>query len=982
MPRVHDFAPAANAGELSPRIWSRTDFSKYPNGLETCENIIPLSEGGRMRRAGTRYVAATKSASVKGRLKRFEFSTTQAYALELGDRVMRFYRHQAQIGVADTDAAVSNGDFTSNITGWDDVSTGGAGNQISHDSTNGRLVLETSGTAGDDIGWAEQDITTTSTDVEHVLKFRVVGAPGDKIEFQVGTSSGAADTLAAVEREVGYHCVAFTPTTSPFYIQFRNLGANADKDVSIDDVSLIDNAGVEIDTPWPEAALFNVEGPQSADVLYNLHGDYPTHKLQRFGHTTWSLVQVAWQDGPYLPLNDTATTLTPNATSGVAVTVTASATTGINGGQGFLSTDIGRLVRIDNPSSGIAWGWGVITARASTTSVTVHVKEAFGGTTADTRWRLGSWSDTTGWPQTAAFFEQRLYAAATAEQPQTFWASQTADFENHKPDDNDDTPEDDDALDYTLSAGNVNAIRWLSAGEDTLAIGTTGGEWVPSAQGAVLTPLDITVRRQTTHGSAQIQPVRVGNVVLFVQTAKRKVREFGFSFEIDGYRAPDMTRLAQHITRGGIVEMDFAEEPNSLVYAVRADGQLLSMTYRRDEDVVGWGRHIIGGSYLSGDAVVESVAVIPGADGAGQVQNSDNRDEVWVIVKRTINGATVRYIEVFERDFETGDYQEDAYFSDSIITLDNPITITGATAANPVVVTAGSHGFSTGADVRTTRISGMTELNGNSYRIFDVATNSFALAGADGKNVTAATQANPVKVTIPGHGYTNGTTIAFFNVAGMTELNGNDYTVSVVDVDNITIGVDGTGFAAYTSSGTAHLTVDGSDFTAYAANGQVREKVSAISGLDHLEGETVRIWADGAVAPSQTVASGAITLDNEASVAHIGLPYTHRFKTLKIEAGNPAGTAVGKIKRIYAVTAVLLDTHVFSYGPVQGGLITKDFREIADLMDTGKTLFTGEVRLPFEGAYETDTRIIMESDAPAPFTLLALAPEIQVNPLT
>jgi hypothetical protein len=980
MPRVHDFAPAGNAGELSPRLYARTDFSKYPNALEICENIIPLSEGGRMRRPGTRYAAALKSSAVKGRLKSFQFSTTQAYVLELGAAIMRFYRHQAQISVADTDASVTNGTFDSNVTGWDNRSTGGG--SIAHDSTNNDMNLVPGGATASDIGWAEQSITTTATDVEHVIKFRIVGDAGDRIEFQVGSSSTGEEIFSSVEREVGYHCIAFTPTASPFYIQFRNVGSNGNKTISIDDVSLIDNAPVEIDTPWGEDDLFTVEGPQSADVLYMFHGDYPTHKLERLGHTTWSLAEVAWQDGPWLPLNDTSTTLQPSATSGVGITITASSTTGINDNQGFLTTDIGRLVRLDNPSSGVAWGWGVITARASTTSVTVDVKEAFGGTTADTRWRLGAWSGTTGYPQTATFFEQRLYVAATNNRPQTFWASQTADFENHKPDDNDDTPEDDDALDYTLSGDSVNAIRWLSAGEDTLAIGTIGGEWVPSAQGAVLTPLDIAVRRQTTHGSAQIQPVRVGSVVLFVQTARRKLREFGFSFEIDGYSAPDMTRLAQHVTRGGIVEMAYAEEPNSLVYAVRGDGQLLTMTYRRDEDVVGWARHIIGGSYLGGNAVVESVTVIPGADGSGQVQSSESRDEVWIIVKRTINGATVRYVEVFEREFEDGDPQEDAYFSDSLITLDNPVTITGATAAKPVVVSAAAHGFSDGADVRITRVAGMAELNGNSYRIFDVATGSFSLADDAGKNVTAATQTNPVQVTIPGHGYANSESIAFFNVGGMTELNGNDYTVSVVDADNITIGVDGTGFTAYTSGGTSHAAVDGSAFTAYAANGQVREKVSAITGLDHLEGESARIWADGGVAPSETVSSGGLTLDTEASVIHAGLPYTHKFKTLKIEAGNPAGTAVGKIKRISAVTAVLLNSHVFSYGPDGTNLIEKEFREVSDGMDSATPLFSGEARLQFEGEYTTDARIVMQSDAPAPFTLLALAPEITVNPLT
>jgi len=835
MPRIHPLAPSFNAGELSPRLSTRTDFAKYPAGVETMLNLRPLPEGGAMRRPGTRYVAAAKSSSVKGRLKRFQFSATQPYILELSNLAMRFFRNQAQVVVADTDAAVTNGTFTSNITDWDDRSTGGAGNEITHDSTNGRLNLTPSGTAADDIGWAEQDITTTATGTEHTIKFRVIGAPGDKIEFQVGTASTGAQTLAVTKREVGYHCISFTPTTSPFYIQFLARGSDQNKTVQIDDVSIIDDSALEIDTPYAEADLYTIEGPQSADVLYLFHASYPTYKLQRFGDTSWSLTEVAWQDGPYLEQNSTSTTLTAASATGLGVTLTASSIIGINDDEGFKTTDVGRLVRLTD-SATINWGWGVIVGWTSTTVVTVDVKRTFTVTTAETTWRLGSWSGTTGYPQASSFYEQRLFCAGTTEQPQTFWASQTSDFENMAPDSANSsgvwnaTVEDDDGLDYTLSADNVNVIRWLSAGEDTLAIGTVGGEWVPSSSGGVLTPTDITVRRQTTHGSAKIQPVRVDNIVLFVQRAGRKIREFGFSFDVDGYKAPDMTRLAQHITYGGIVEMDYAEEPDSTLYAVRTDGVLLSMTYRRDEDVVGWSRNIIGGSFGSGDAVVESVVVIPGNDGSGQTHDSSDRDEVWVQVKRTIDGNTARYIEFFERDYENGHDQEDAYYADSLITYD------GASTAS-------------------------------------------------------------------------------------------------------------------------------------------------ITGLDHLEGETVRIWADGSIQASKTVASGAITLDIAASVVQVGLAYTHRLKTLKVEGGNPAGTSVGKKKRIYGATFALLNSHIMSYGPDTGNLLTKDFRQVSDEMDEQVPLFTGEQTLSFNGNYGTDTRIIVESDAPAPFTLLAIAPEIQMNAL-
>lgn len=847
MPRANPLRASVNGGEFSPRLHARSDFSKYPNGLETCLNIIPLPEGGALRRAGSRYVAELKSSAVRGRLKPFRYSDTQAYMAELGDRVIRFFRHQAMIVVADTDAAIANGTFTSNITDWDDRSTGLG--SVAHDATNGRLSLIPGGTGATDIGWAEQDVAIGASfrSTEHVLKFQVIGAPSDRVELRIGSASTGSQIIADKLYEVGYHCVAFNPATAAtVYIQFRNRGSFRNKTVQIDNVSLIDNAGVEVASPYPQADLPTIEGPQSADVLYLFHGSYPTHKLQRYGHTSWSLPEVAWQDGPWLDENLTATTLTFSASTGLGVTVTASSTEGVNDGQGFLTTDIGRLIRLTDGTS-INWGWGVIVGWTSTTVVTVDVRRSVIVTTAQTKWRLGAWSGTTGYPRAGSIFEQRTFAAGTTRQPQTFWASNTGDFEVFSPDSPNasnvwnGTVQDDDGLDYTLSADDGQTIRWLSPGEDTLVIGTQSGEWVPASTGAVLTPSDIAVRQQTTHGSAQVQPVRVGSVVLFLQRAGRKVREFGFAFEVDGYQAPDMTRLAQHITKGGITEMAYAEEPNSLVWAVRADGTLLSMTYRRDEDVVGWARHRLGGAFGSGIAVVESVAVIPGADGAGQVQDSTDRDEVWLIVKRTINGQTKRYIEVLEGDFE-----------------------------------------------------------------------------------------GPAKSEYDDE---------------------EDWSADMLAAQRDAYYVD----SCITYAGAAATT---------------------ITGLSHLEGQAVRIWADGAVVSDKTVSGGQITLDKAASVVQIGLGYTHRAKTLKMEAGAAAGTAIGKTKAINGLTFVFLNSHTIAFGASVENLEERDFREVGHAMDSAAPLFTGERFFEFSEGWADDPRVIYGSSDPAPFCLLAIAPEV------
>lgn len=420
-------------------------------------------------------------------------------------------------------------------------------------------------------------------------------------------------------------------------------------------------AAYERDTPYLEADLAQLKWCQSADVLYLWHPKYAPRKLSRTGHTAWTLEAWDPQDGPYLDVNTTSTTLTPSATSGNGITVTASSTTGINGGAGFKSTDVGRLIRIKNGSPA-KWGWVKITAVGSATSVTADVKGTLGAATSATAdWRLGAWSETTGWPSCGSFSEERLWAGGTRAQAQTKWASRSGDYENYSPSDPDGEVLADHAIYRTISDDRVNAIRWLSAG-DVLSCGTSGGEYTVKASnlGEVLTPDNVTVRRSTTKGCADAMPVQVDSAVLYIQGKGRKLHEFAYNFESDGFRSPDLTLLAGHLTRPGLVEIAYQQEPWGILWAVRSDGLLLGLTYLREHDVMAWHRHPLGGCFNGGQAVVESITTIPG----------DGQDELWLSVKRTINGQTVRHVEVLEYEFwpEVDEDLKEAFFMDAGLT--------------------------------------------------------------------------------------------------------------------------------------------------------------------------------------------------------------------------------------------------------------------------------------------------------------------------
>ena len=506
----------------------------------------------------------------------------------------------------------------------------------------------------------------------------------------------------------------------------------------------------EISTPYLTAELFDIKFAQSADVMYLTHPNHQTRKLSRTGHTSWTLTAVEFTNGPYLDTNTTATTMTTSAhTVGTGRTLTASAVTGINSGSGFLATDVGRQIRFRD-------GYGIITAFTSTTVVTIEILIDMGSTSASTDWSLGSFSTTTGFPSCVSFFEQRLVFAASINNPQTVYFSKSGDYENMDANIGG-TVADDDAIIYTIASNQVNAIRFLTSAR-TLIIGTAGGEFVVSGGGdnSPITPTNIMIKKQSNHGAANVDAISVGNATLFLQRAKRKIRELAYNFDVDGYIAPDLTILAEHITEGNVVEMAYQEEPLAIIWCVRGDGQLIALTYQREQEVVAWHRHIIGGVFGTGDAVVESVAVIP---------TDDSEYELYMIVKRTINGATTRYVEYLHTfNFDQTDNTSFNYLDSQLDLSKSQTTLTaGISATDTTIPVASISGLSA---------SGKIKIGGEIISYAGIS--SLNLTGCTrGQNITTATS------------HTSGDTVkeVVNIIAGLDHLEGQ--TVSIL-VDGAT----------------------------------------------------------------------------------------------------------------------------------------------------------------------------------------------------
>jgi len=761
--RASEAQHAFNAGELSTLMLGRQDLTKYASGLFVCLNTIPLTQGAWTRRPGLAFLHQAKHHDKVSRVFPFQYSVTQTYTLEFGEQYIRFF--------------TAHGILTQ------------AGQSITGISNAATAVLSYSG-------------ADTYANGDRVIVTGVAGMTQvNNREFVVTNVNAGANTFELFDTDG-------TAVNSTSYGAWTSGGTVAEI--------------FQVTTAFDETDISDVRITQSADTLFIMHPDFPTQKLVRVSALSWTLSDVAFTDGPYDALNTTATTLTPSAATG-SITLTASAITGINNDTGFQTTDIDRLIRIQE---GSVWGYVVITAWTSTTVVTATVLSTLTNVSAKVNWRMGIWSDTTGFPSCGTFYEDRLFLAGAATFPQRLDGSKTGVYTSFSPSSTAGTVADDNAVAFTMNADDVNAIHWLSPNEKGLLVGTSRGEWQVKASSLneALTPTNISAKPSTRHGSADMAPVQAARAVLFVQRANRKLRELAYVFEADGFRAPDMTLLSEHIMRPGVTELAYQEQPQAIVWGVRSDGVLLGFTYERDQDVIAWHRHELGGqSDVDGllVPVVESVAVVPEPLGT--------RDELYAIVKRYINGGTKRYIEYMSKIWEEGDAQEDAFHVD----------------------------------------------------------------------------------------------------CGWTQI---DSPASAI-----------------------------------------------ITGLWHLEGETVGVYADGAKLPEQTVTNGTLTLDNAAIIKTLGYLYNSDGQTLPIEAGAQDGSAQGKIKRIHRVGFWLMDTLGLKYGPDADNLTELVVRQWGDDFGVVTALFTGVVRERFEGDYDKLGQIYWRSDGPFPGTVLAVMPQLSTS---
>lgn len=720
---------------------------------------------------------------------------------------------------------------------------------------------------------------------------------------------------------------------------------------------------LEIATPWTAADLFDSNGNfllrsvQSGDVLYITHteGLYPVQKLVRNSALSWSIDDLDQTGGPFenVDPDETVTVYASASTGNISITASSAIFNQDHVGALFWieqrnvddtrqweagkTITLGQVRRVENRNyqaltsgttggivpehthgavydgdTGVQWqfldsgfGYAKITSVnsagtvAQATVISRIPNEAVASGNATTRWAFGEWSDDLGWPTHPTFFRERLVFAKSSTRQ--IWMSVAGDFENFLDRDEAGDIVADSAIAIEVTSDQVNRIEWLAPTDTVLLVGTAGGEFAihEITDSEPLGPGNVKSDHNSSYGSRPVRPIRVGDAVLFVQKSGRKMRDLGFSIEKEKFGSSNLNVLSSHLFPKGkaISAMAYQQEPHSVIWAMRSDGLLFATTLNANQHRFGWHRHPIGG-----DGVVEAIEVIPNPDA--------DADQLWLIVKRTIDGSTARYVEFMEDEWDSEEDIAAAFYVDCGATFDGTksATLTPGTGATTVgtedvTFTAGSSVFLSAHIGREIR-----------YRYQD---------------------------------------------------DDDDWHTARAEITAINSGTvaKGTIISAWPST------------DAIAAN-DWGITATAITGLDHLEGETVDVLADGSSHPQLTVDSGAVTLTRPSLIAHIGLACPCKLQPMGIESGSADGTAQGKLKRIHQMKIRLIDTVGGKAGPDEDHLDELLFRDASMDQDEPIPPFTGDKALAWPDGYTLSGNMMYVNDQPFPAKVAGFLPQL------
>lgn len=470
----------------------------------------------------------------------------------------------------------------------------------------------------------------------------------------------------------------------------------------------------EIPTPYAEADLFDLHYVQSADVLTIVHPNYAPRELRRYGATNWQLATISFASPIAAPTGQSATPSAVDTTYTYKYVITALNADGVSeSAQSSVATCTGNLFTTGFTVT-IAWSAVATASRyniyklqgglygyiGQTTGLSIIDDNIAPDLSKTPPIYDAAFTGAGNYPAAVSYYEQRRTLAGTTNKPQNIWMTKSgteSDMSYSLP------IRDNDRIAFRVAAREANTIRHIVPLSGLILL-TSGAEWrVTSVNSDAITPSSISVRPQSYIGASNVQPAIVNNTLLYCAARGGHVRELGYQQEAGGFITGDLCLRAPHLFDSyTIADMAYAKAPQPVAWFVSSSGYLLGLTYVPEQQVGAWHWH-------DTDGVFESCCVV--AEG--------NEDMLYVVVRRTINGASVRYIERLEsRQFVN---QEDAFF------VDCGLTYSGAAA---------------------TVISGLDHLEGKAVSIFaDGAVHPQRVV--TGGQITLDSAATKVQVGLP-----------------------------------------------------------------------------------------------------------------------------------------------------------------------------------------------------------------------------------------
>ena len=542
----------------------------------------------------------------------------------------------------------------------------------------------------------------------------------------------------------------------------------------------IPSAAYEIPTPYAEADLFDIHYVQSADVLTLVHPNYAPLELRRYGATNWQVAEINFGQPIAKPTGVTATRYIP-ASNGANVdtyetmryVVTAVQEDLIGESTASAVASVTNNIYILGAKNTIAW---TAVAGAARYNVFKYLGGVYGyigggtGTSIEDNNIAPDFSKTPpifnndfigagNYPGAVSYFEQRRCFAGTLNDPQKIWMTKSGTESNMSytlP------VMDDNRIEFRVAAREANTIRHIVPLTELLLM-TGSAEWrVTSVNSDAITPTSISVRPQSYIGISNVQPTIINNSMVYAASRGGHVRELGYNWQANGFATSDLSIRAAHLfDNEEITDMAFSKAPSPIVWMTSTTGQLLGLTYVPDQQIGAWHRHDTDGAF-------ESVAVV--AEG--------REDILYAVVKRTINGASHRFIERMQT--RQIDLPEDAFFVDCGSTYDGQnttattVTVSGGTTwtrSDNLTITSSTNLFNAPPSIDDINdVIVLKDSAGNKYRckILATLTANSALVQTDNTipvelQNSATTDWAFARNVISGLGYLEGKTVSILS---------------------------------------------------------------------------------------------------------------------------------------------------------------------------------------------------------------------------